>query len=100
MQKYEFNIIGTHLDILIDTHVDCGDLFQSIESRLQDFEKKYSRFLEDNWLHQLNRSRRATLDTDGTKMLECMLDLAKKSDGYFDPTVGKRLTELGYGKKI
>ena len=29
-------------------------------------------------------------------MLEYMLDLAMKTDGYFDPTVGKRLTELGY----
>jgi hypothetical protein len=27
-----------------------------------------------------------------------MLELATKTDGYFDPTVGKRLTELGYGK--
>jgi thiamine biosynthesis lipoprotein ApbE len=30
-------------------------------------------------------------------MLEFMLDVARETDGYFDPTVGKRLTELGYG---
>lgn len=30
-------------------------------------------------------------------MLTMMLDVAKYTDGYFDPTVGKRLTELGYG---
>ncbi len=30
-------------------------------------------------------------------MLTFALTLAKKSDGYFDPTVGKRLSELGYG---
>jgi thiamine biosynthesis lipoprotein ApbE len=30
-------------------------------------------------------------------MLEFMLKIAEKTDGYFDPTVGKRLTELGYG---
>jgi thiamine biosynthesis lipoprotein ApbE len=31
-------------------------------------------------------------------MLDFMLALSKKTDGYFDPTVGKRLTELGYGR--
>lgn len=30
-------------------------------------------------------------------MLLFMLDISRKTDGYFDPTVGKRLTELGYG---
>jgi thiamine biosynthesis lipoprotein ApbE len=33
-------------------------------------------------------------------MLEYMLDLARTSEGYFDPTVGKRLVELGYGKSV
>jgi thiamine biosynthesis lipoprotein ApbE len=33
-------------------------------------------------------------------MLSYMLGLAMKTDGYFDPTVGKRLTELGYGKSM
>lgn len=31
-------------------------------------------------------------------MLTYMLELARKTGGYFDPTIGKRLTELGYGK--
>lgn len=30
-------------------------------------------------------------------MLIFALDLARKTDGYFDPTVGKRLRDLGYG---
>jgi thiamine biosynthesis lipoprotein ApbE len=30
-------------------------------------------------------------------MLSYMLELATKTDGYFDPTVSKRLAELGYG---
>lgn len=32
-------------------------------------------------------------------MLLYALEVAKKTDGYFDPTIGKRLTELGYGNK-
>lgn len=40
------------------------------------------------------------LDIDAKTMLTYMLEVARKTDGYFDPTVGKRLTELGYGKKM
>lgn len=100
MQRYDFDIIGTHLALSLDTTEDCSEIFGEIESRLRQFEAKYSRFLEGNWLHDLNQDRRATLDSDGMSMLSYMLDLSKKTDGYFDPTVGKRLTELGYGKPI
>lgn len=46
MQKYSLDVIGTHLDIYIDTTEEISILFESIRNRLQDFEKKYSRFLE------------------------------------------------------
>lgn len=100
MQKWSYNIIGTHLAIALDTEEDCSQIFHDIEIRLQDFEAKFSRFISGNWLHTLNISRRAMLDDDGMKMLSYALDIARKTDGYFDPTVGKRLTELGYGNKV
>ena len=100
MQQFGFDIIGTHLDIRIDTATDCSVLFSEIETRLRDFETRYSRFISENWLDMLNRERAGTLDIDGQKMLDFMLDISRKTDGYFDPTVGKRLTELGYGKPI
>ncbi len=46
MQKYSFDIIGTHLTISLDTEKDCSDLFHGIKERLQYFEQKYSRFIE------------------------------------------------------
>ena len=94
MQQFDFDIIGTHLDLRIDTSEDCSIIFSQIETRLHDFEVKYSRFIEENWLADLNKNRTGTLDTDGQKMLEFILDISQKTDGYFDPTVGKRLTEL------
>ena len=94
MQQFDFDIIGTHLDLRIDTTEDCIQLFRQIEARLHDFEVKYSRFIEGNWLDTLNKNKTGTLDTDGRKMLEFMLDISRQTDGYFDPTVGKRLTEL------
>jgi thiamine biosynthesis lipoprotein ApbE len=99
MQSFALDIIGTHLDIRIDTDRDCSVLFAEIETRLQDFEQKYSRFISGNWLDVLNQKRTATLDIDGQKMLTYMLTVSANTDGYFDPTVGKRLTELGYGKR-
>jgi thiamine biosynthesis lipoprotein ApbE len=96
MQRFGFDIIGTHLDIRIDTPEDCSLLFSAIETRLHHFEARYSRFISGNWLDTLNKNRTGTLDTDGQKMLEFMLSVSRQTDGYFDPTVGKRLTELGY----
>jgi FAD:protein FMN transferase len=96
MQQFGFDIIGTHLDIRIDTDTDFSILFTQIESRLRYFEAKYSRFISGNWLDVLNQKRTATLDIDGQNMLAYMLEVARHTDGYFDPTVGKRLTELGY----
>ena len=100
MQEYHLDIIGTHIRILVDISSPIGEDFSHISSRLQEFEKKYSRFLENNWLSGLNNTRKAILDGDAREMLLFSLDLAKKTDGYFDPTVGKRLSELGYGRKV
>ena len=44
-------------------------------------------------------TRSGTLDSDAREMIVFALDLAHKTHGYFDPTVGKRLTELGYGNR-
>jgi FAD:protein FMN transferase len=96
MQIFDFDTIGTHLRVHIDTISSQDEIFSTIRERLVSFEEKYSRFLEGNWLHILNRERRWILDEDGKKMLECMLDISRNTQGYFDPTVGKRLTELGY----
>ncbi len=100
MQKYGFDIIGTHLDILFDTDVDTREISRALGERLALFEARFSRFLEWNWLYELNEKRSAILDTDAKTMLTYMLEVARKTDGYFDPTVGKRLTELGYGKTL
>ncbi len=99
MQKYGFDCIGTHLDIIIYTDDSIAELVQLIESWLSFFESKYSRFISGNWLHNLNLERSWILDLDSKNMLMVMLEIAKNTDGYFDPTIGKRLTELGYGKK-
>ncbi len=99
MKKFWFDSIGTHLEILIDSDNSIDILKQEIESRISLFEEKYSRFISDNWLHKLNNDRIGILDLDGMNMLSKMLDIAKNTDGYFDPTIGKILTKLWYGSQ-
>jgi hypothetical protein len=57
MQKIAFDIIGTHLEIILDTQKDCAPVDTQIRERLFDFEKKFSRFIEGNWLYDVNKNR-------------------------------------------
>lgn len=98
MQEFNFEIIGTHLHLGIDTPHSCEELFHAVWLRLGNFEKKFSRFIEGNWLDTLNKNRSAVLDEDGKIMLSTALEVAKTTDGYFDPTIGARLSSLGYWK--
>jgi thiamine biosynthesis lipoprotein len=97
MQKIDFDIIGTHLEVRINTDQSIELIYQRIYSRLHDFEQKFSRFIDWNGLHNLNLERKWTLDQDGSNMLIKMLEIARNTDGYFDPTIWKKLTELWYG---
>jgi hypothetical protein len=58
MLVFDLDIIGTHLRVHIDTTSSCDEVFSTIRERLISFEEKYSRFLESNWLHDVNNNRR------------------------------------------
>ncbi len=79
MQRWNYDIIGTHLLVSIDTEEDCSLIFSEIESRLQSFEVRFSRFVEGNWLSELNTSRRGILDTDAKNMLTFALGMAQNT---------------------
>ena len=101
MYNLDLDVIGTHLSIRVESSssVSIEEDFLHIEQRLKDFDQKYSRFIPGNWLHHLNIHRKGILDTDASKMLSFALEVARKTDGYFDPTIGKRLRNLGYGNQ-
>lgn len=96
MYSFDLDVIGTHLSIRVESSssVSIEEDFLRIERRLKDFEQKYSRFIPGNWLHALNMNRKGFLDTDAFNMLSFALEVAQKTDGYFDPTVGKCLRDL------
>lgn len=99
MQVFDLDCIGTHLRILIDTSSSCDEDFFHIRSYIVDFEVRYSRFISDNWLDRLNQQRTSSLSKDAKNMIEYAIKVAKNTNGYFDPTIGKRLTEMWYGNR-
>lgn len=99
MQIFELDTLGTKLRIRIDSSCSCAGNFSEIQTMLLDFDAKYSRFIPGNWLDRLNRDGGGELDADSKTMLDFSLDLAQKTGGIFDPVVGSRLTQLGYGSR-
>ncbi len=99
MYTLDLDIIGTHLSLRVESSssTSVDEDFSRIRTRFTEFENRFSRFIPENWLHRLNQDRKGILDADAKNMLICALDVAHATDGYFDPTVGKRLRELGYG---
>ena len=80
MQSFHLDVIGTHIRILVDTSSPTGEDFSHIETRLLEFDTRYSRFIASSWISELNKNRRAILDEDAKKMLEISLEFAQKSE--------------------
>lgn len=99
MQKFQKNSIGTTLFLEIQTTENCEKIFSEISSFLDFFDARFSRFKKNNWLFDFNQKKVAELDEHSRNMILFMQNIARESDGYFDPTIGKRLTELGYGNQ-
>ena len=64
---------------------------------LETFEHKYSRFIEWNFLHQLNESWRSLIDDEFRTLFKVSSLLNTQSQGYFDITVLPFLENAWYG---
>lgn len=97
MQIFEHSTIWTHLKIFVKTNINIDDIFDEIRIFLDDFNNNYSRFIENNWLFSLNKNKKAYFISEHEKnMLYFMLELSNQTNWFFDPTIWKRLRELGY----
>ena len=69
----------------------------SLKSMAQDFEAKYSRFLDDSYLSSLN-SQIGEFETPKlfTEMLRLYFELNEKTEDKFTPLIGATLSDLGY----
>lgn len=96
MQVYQGGHLGTLLSIQVDTPHNMWGVFLEITKRVTDFEERFSRFRENNWLSTLNTQKYASLDDDAHTVISYALKVAKQSEWVFDPTILPRLESIGY----
>jgi thiamine biosynthesis lipoprotein len=98
--KFSFQALGTTwwvelFEELEDANLDEAKHF--VEVFTSDYEKKYSRFLENSQISVLNRDRTLANPTpEFVKLLECGKRLYLRSDTHFNLLTGHILESKGY----
>jgi thiamine biosynthesis lipoprotein len=94
--------MGTNVHLVV---VD-GDpeLLETAKARIEDLEQRWSRFLPDSELCQLNRSagRDTTVDLSAITfdLITDAIDAWRDTDGLFDPTILPALVAAGYDRSF
>ena len=102
MQTLEFRAMSASVLIAAEGHdwAACG--LQATRAYIEESERRFSRFLPDSELSQLNRAAGTwfTISNDLLDMLEQSLDFYKETGGLFDPSILPDLKRVGYDKSI
>lgn len=97
--KYTRDAFGSRLEISIfsDTKNDSGisESFLMVE----EFEKKYSRFITNNLLSEINSGKKIKIQKEIISLIQLCLKVSKLTQGYFDITILPLLENAGYGVK-
>jgi len=74
-----------------------SEILSKIMSRIDDFDKAYSRFRSDSIVSQISKNAgEYKLPPDSIKLFDVYFDLYTKTNGYFTPLVGQILVDAGY----
>jgi thiamine biosynthesis lipoprotein len=75
-----------------------NDLFDKIELRIRNFEKRFSRFLADSELTRLNDRAGQTVPVsrETFELLSAARLIWEKTNGLIDPLIGQALIDAGY----
>ena len=96
MSKLVKECFGTKLVIEIFESENYD--FSNIIWKVEQFENKYSRFIEWNYLSKLNTEKKASLDSELFSILKVANHIHLLSNGFFDITLLPKLEKIGYGK--
>lgn len=90
------DVMGTKF--LIKLPVQQKSLFVFCFQFLVDFEKKYSRFLDDSQLSALNNALFTWQEVDDEffQLIHTAIEIGEQTDGAFDITLKEELERLGY----
>ncbi len=85
-----FNAMACHCEVLIDTHDEtlAADITQLVAHEVSRIEQKYSRYRDDNILHQINSGDAIRVDVETTQLLDYAQQLFQLSEARFDITSG------------
>ena len=98
---YEFEAIGTKwtIDLNLPKKTNEKTLNDKIQSRIEEFDKTYSRFREDSLTYKISQKKGAyRFPPDSRKIFDIYQRMYRKTQGKMTPLIGQLLTELGYDK--
>lgn len=89
-----------HVIVVTDADADAARLLAGAWARVDDLERRWSRFLPDSEVSTLNRGAGApvVVSADTVALVWCALAAWSLTRGRFDPTVGAALSALGYDR--
>ena len=97
--KFTKDLCGSKLEILIHDEWEFSDLIQKSFEYWEYFEQKYSRFIDNNFLDQLNCKKYCDdIDQDFINIITLAQNISKVSEWYFDISVLPLLENKWYGK--
>lgn len=103
MISFKFDAIGTSWQIDIGRDVSLKqekELHDAIMSRIDEFDRAYSRFRNDSLVMQMAENPSVyELPEDAKAMLMLYHALYRRTDGLFSPLVGDVLRSAGYDEK-
>lgn len=103
MTQFVFEAIGTHWEIDIGKELSSQEealLLQKIMSRIDEFDKVYSRFREDSLVTEMSsKAGDYTLPDDGDILLQTYRKIYDITFGAVTPLIGQVLIDAGYDHK-
>ncbi|PQJ20550.1 MULTISPECIES: FAD:protein FMN transferase [Nonlabens] len=96
-QKFSGNAIGTYYNITL-FHENEVAVEKSVDSIIEMFNSSMSTWRKGSLINQLNNEVDSVLVGKPFKeVFEKASDIYRKTDGYFDPTVGNLVNAYGFG---
>lgn len=95
--QYSHKCFGSQLDITIRSSWDFSQLVQDCFDMADRFEQKYSRFIDGNFLSELNTKKISLVDNEFISLIKLALQVSEMTQWYFDITVLPILENKGYG---
>ena len=98
--SFAFEAIGTHWNIIIQDEISDharSDIFKSIQNRINEFDKNYSRFREDSLVTTMSKQCGVfTLPCDAEPLFDLYEKMYRFTEGMMTPLIGRLLEETGY----